>query len=128
MTTARDYGEMLVHQMDGAVEGLVKTVGDMVKTWCGQDVLRSRKVVRAMPEDVGGGVGTLQECHIAAKTNYVVTSRFFQPFCWGFETMLDPSSVKVVFRACFRTFHFLSSRSPCDSCLASYIKLNNFLI
>ena len=48
----------------------------MVKIGCGQDVLRSRKVVSAILEDVGGAVGSLKECDIAAKTNYLVTLRF----------------------------------------------------
>ena len=37
----------------------------MVKTGCGQDVLPIRKEVRAILEDVGGGVDRpLEECHI----------------------------------------------------------------
>ena len=59
MASARDCGEMLTLWMDGAAKGLVKAVSGMVKAGCGQDVLRSRKVVRALLEDVGGGVGSL---------------------------------------------------------------------
>ena len=54
MASARDYGEMLVRRIDGAEEGLVEAVGSMVETGCGEDVLRSRKVVRAILKDVGG--------------------------------------------------------------------------
>ena len=62
--------------MDRAVERLVKKVVGVVETGCGQDVLRSRKVVRAILGDVGEGVDTPQERHIASKADYLVTSRF----------------------------------------------------
>jgi len=97
---------MLALRMDGAAEGLVKAVGGMVRTRCGQNVLRSRKVVRTILEDVGGGVDTLQVCHIATKTNYLVTSRFPPVFGGGFEKMFASSSVTVTSRACFRTYRF----------------------
>ena len=60
-------------------------MGCIVKAECRQDALRSRKVVRAILGDVGGGVDTPQERHIASKADYLVTSRFvrilFQRFC-----------------------------------------------
>ena len=69
MICAWDLGQMSAHRVDGAVKGLINVVGSMVETGHGQDVFRSRKVVRAVQEDIGGRVYTLQDCNIATKTN-----------------------------------------------------------
>ena len=78
MRTVRDFGETLELLMDRAAEGSLKAVGVMFKVECRQNVLRSRKVVRAILKNAVGGVNILNECHIATKANYLVTSRFFR--------------------------------------------------
>ena len=80
-------------------------MGNTVWTGHGQGLHWSRKVVRVVLEAVEGRINTAKDCRIVRQMklrHYVID---FGRFSWGFEKMLVPSLVKVVFRAGFMTYH-----------------------
>ena len=78
----------------------------MVGTGHGRGVHWSSKAVRVVLEAVEGRISTVQNCHIARMMKLRFDAMIFGRFCWGFEKMMVPSSVKEVFRGRFRTYWF----------------------
>ena len=73
---------MLACQVDGVVRELVKVVGNMVETGCGQGAHWNSKVVRAVLGAVVGRIISLQDCHTLRKANNFMASWFSQSDSW----------------------------------------------